>query len=264
MMRQFVHSVFLLSLLSEVRFSRTRDAPMCSRRTPGLGRRRRRKFDVGYRRQTGARSRRCVAAEPHRIRRVFSTLALAFAADPASRWLFPEPESYLQHFPAFARALAGPSLQRRTALATADYGAVALWLAPGDGPDEDAMADLIDEEVRPDKKDDVAAVIEQMGRYHPLEPHWYLPFIGVEPSRQGHGLGGALLRSSLPASMPTDCPPTWSRPTRETARSTSVTASTLSARSGSAAARPSSRCSAPREAEPRRNQPMLILLGVRN
>ena len=138
-----------------------------------------------------------IAAEPHRIRRVFSTLALAFAADPASRWLFPEPESYLQHFPAFARALAGPSLQRRTALATADYGAVALWLAPGDGPDEDAMADLIDEEVRPDKKDDMAAAMEQMGRYHPLEPHWYLPFIGVEPSRQGQGLGGALLRSSL-------------------------------------------------------------------
>jgi GNAT superfamily N-acetyltransferase len=36
-----------------------------------------------------------------------------------------------------------------------------------------------------------------MGRYRPQEPHWYLPFIGVEPSRQGRGLGGALLRSAL-------------------------------------------------------------------
>lgn len=138
-----------------------------------------------------------VTVEPHRARRVFSTLALAFAADPASRWLFPEPESYLQHFPAFARALAGPSLQQRTSLATDGYGGVALWLAPGEGPDEEGMAALIDEEVRPDKKDDVAAVIEEMGRYHPLEPHWYLPFIGVEPAWQGHGLGSALLRSSL-------------------------------------------------------------------
>lgn len=138
-----------------------------------------------------------VAVEPHRARRVISTLALAFAADPPSRWLFPEPESYLQHFPAFARALAGSSLQRRTGLATGDYGAVALWLAPGEGPDEEAMADLIDEEVDPDRKDDLAAVIEEMSRHHPLEPHWYLPFIGVEPSRQGHGLGSILLRNSL-------------------------------------------------------------------
>lgn len=138
-----------------------------------------------------------IAAELHRARRVFSMLALAFAADPPNRYFFPEPESYLQHFPAFARALAGPSLERGTAVATADYGAVALWLAPGDGPDEEAIADLIDEGVRPDRKDDLAAVIEEMGRYHPREPHWYLPFIGVEPFRHGQGLGSALLRTSL-------------------------------------------------------------------
>ena len=29
------------------------------------------------------------------------------------------------------------------------------------------------------------------------EPHWYLAFIGVDPVRQGHGVGAALLRSRL-------------------------------------------------------------------
>ena len=29
------------------------------------------------------------------------------------------------------------------------------------------------------------------------EPHWYLNVIGVDPVRQGHGLGAALLRSRL-------------------------------------------------------------------
>ena len=33
---------------------------------------------------------------------------------------------------------------------------------------------------------------------HPREePHWYLAFIGVDPVRQGYGVGAALLRSWL-------------------------------------------------------------------
>jgi ribosomal protein S18 acetylase RimI-like enzyme len=36
-----------------------------------------------------------------------------------------------------------------------------------------------------------------MGQYHPHEPHWYLPLIGVQPSKQGNGYGSALLRASL-------------------------------------------------------------------
>jgi GNAT superfamily N-acetyltransferase len=32
---------------------------------------------------------------------------------------------------------------------------------------------------------------------HPTEPHYYLPFIGVEPRWQGRGLGGALLAPML-------------------------------------------------------------------
>jgi ribosomal protein S18 acetylase RimI-like enzyme len=36
-----------------------------------------------------------------------------------------------------------------------------------------------------------------MGSFHPTEPHWYLPLIGVDPVRQGHGLGSALLRHGL-------------------------------------------------------------------
>src|SRR5260370_4515182 len=32
------------------------------------------------------------------------------------------------------------------------------------------------------------------GSYHPKEPPWYLPLIGIDPARQGKGLGGALMR----------------------------------------------------------------------
>jgi ribosomal protein S18 acetylase RimI-like enzyme len=36
-----------------------------------------------------------------------------------------------------------------------------------------------------------------MGRYHPREPHWYLPLIGVDPACQGGGCGAALMRHAL-------------------------------------------------------------------
>jgi ribosomal protein S18 acetylase RimI-like enzyme len=36
-----------------------------------------------------------------------------------------------------------------------------------------------------------------MGAFHPSEPHWYLPMIGVNPSEQGRGVGSALLRKGL-------------------------------------------------------------------
>ena len=35
---------------------------------------------------------------------------------------------------------------------------------------------------------------EHMQRLHPRERHWYLFFLGVEPSLQGRGLGGELLK----------------------------------------------------------------------
>lgn len=138
-----------------------------------------------------------MVAEPHCAERVYDALTLAFVNDPANRWMFPEPARYLRHFPAFAQALGGAALSERTAFVDPDYSAVALWLAPGVHSDEDALAKLIEEGVAPEKSADLAVVIDEMTRLHPKEPHWYLPFIGVDPARQGNGLGGALLQPIL-------------------------------------------------------------------
>ena len=43
----------------------------------------------------------------------------------------------------------------------------------------------------------IFAVFEYMGRYHPSEPYWYLPLVGVDPLQQGKGLGSALLQHAL-------------------------------------------------------------------
>jgi ribosomal protein S18 acetylase RimI-like enzyme len=140
-----------------------------------------------------------MVAEAKDADRAIGVLTLAFSDDPANRWLFPEAAQYLQHFPTFARALGGAALQSGTAHVDGDYSAVALWLAPDVGPDEQALTRLIEHAVAPDKRDDMAAVVDQMGRHHPSEPHWYLPFIGVEPMRRNLGLGTALLRKQLAA-----------------------------------------------------------------
>jgi ribosomal protein S18 acetylase RimI-like enzyme len=49
----------------------------------------------------------------------------------------------------------------------------------------------------PQIQGDLAKVFEKMGSYHPSEPHWHLPLIGVDPSLQGNGLGAALLKHGL-------------------------------------------------------------------
>jgi ribosomal protein S18 acetylase RimI-like enzyme len=37
----------------------------------------------------------------------------------------------------------------------------------------------------------------QLSKLHPSEPHWYLGYLGVRGSRQGRGMGGALLDEVL-------------------------------------------------------------------
>jgi len=74
---------------------------------------------------------------------------------------------------------------------------VALWLPPDVYPDEDVLAGLIRRSVSEEKQEEIFAVLEQMSSYHPSEPHWYLPLIGVDPAQQGRGYGSALMEHAL-------------------------------------------------------------------
>jgi len=126
-------------------------------------------------------------------------LTLAFSADPASRWSWPDPQRYLEHFPRFIKAFGGKAFAHGSAHRVGDYAGAALWLPPDVHPDEEALGALMQSTVPERVQKDVFAVIEQMGRHHPHEPHWYLPFIGIDPPRQGKGYGAALLKHGLVA-----------------------------------------------------------------
>jgi ribosomal protein S18 acetylase RimI-like enzyme len=124
-------------------------------------------------------------------------IVLAFSADPAARWTWPDPHQYLIHFPNFVKAFGGKAFSHGSADCIDGFGGAALWLPPDVHPDEDALITLMRLTVSEKLQKDVFAVFEQMGRYHPSEPHWYLPLIGVDPSRQGNGLGSELMRHAL-------------------------------------------------------------------
>jgi len=121
-------------------------------------------------------------------------LTLAFATDPATRWTWPEAKTYLAAFPRFARAFGGAAFVHGSAHRVDGFAGVALWLPPDVHPDEAAIGELMVSTVKESARNDAGRLMEQMVSYHPKEPHWYLPLIGVDPARQGKGLGGALMR----------------------------------------------------------------------
>ena len=78
-----------------------------------------------------------------------------------------------------------------------DASAAAFWLPPGVGVDEEAMGAWIERVPRDEIKGDVMGLAEQMGGYHPEEPHWYLAALGVDIRVQGKGLGSILMKHAL-------------------------------------------------------------------
>jgi GNAT superfamily N-acetyltransferase len=148
--------------------------------------------------------------------RTFGTLTLAFVADRVERWLYPEADDYLASFPVFLEAFGGVAFPRQTVWQTDEFSAVALWLPPDTQANGEAILSVLTQTVHPSKHQDTFAVLEQMDTAHPTFPHWYLPWLGVDPSRQGSGLGGRLLshcldlvdRDRLPAYLETPNPRT--------------------------------------------------------
>jgi ribosomal protein S18 acetylase RimI-like enzyme len=129
--------------------------------------------------------------------RAIKTVVSAFTEDPVERWLYPGDQQYWSYFPEFVTAFGGRSFDVGTAWILDDVSGVAMWLPPENHPDEDAVVEILTISVAPDKHEALFAVLEQMDRLHPTFPHWYLPWLAVDPSSQGSGIGGRLLSQCL-------------------------------------------------------------------
>ena len=128
---------------------------------------------------------------------VIAVITLAFSTDPMARWTFPDPATYLRVWPEVVRAFGANGFAHGAAHLIAEGAAAAMWLPPGVHPDSERLTAVIEEHAPGELRADLGRVFAQMAAYHPSEPCWYLPLIGVDPSCQGRGYGSALLRYAL-------------------------------------------------------------------
>ncbi len=122
---------------------------------------------------------------------------LAFVDDPVLRWIMADGSLYLKNLGAAQFALGGRALEHGTGHCLDDFSAAAFWLPPGVEVDEAAMGAVIERVATEKVRGDLFGIVEQMGQFHPNEPHWYLAVLGVDVHRQGKGLGAMLMKHAL-------------------------------------------------------------------
>lgn len=137
------------------------------------------------------------AVGPDEVRQATAVLTLAFADDPVARFMYPEPEEYLAKFPVLVEAFGSDAFRRGTGRIVEPGHAAALWLPPGLHTDDEALGAVLEQDVPAAVRADVAAMFAEMDVYHPSEPHWYLPLIGVDPALRSRGYGTSLLQEGL-------------------------------------------------------------------
>ncbi len=137
------------------------------------------------------------SASQDEVQHAVGSVVAAFITDPLTRFAWPAPHDYLRAMPLATREFGGASFDHHTAYVSGDYRGAALWLPPGAHPNGAALEQVFRDTAKPEHLDDLLATFEEMDAWHPEEPHWYLPVIGVEPNAQGTGLGGALMRHAL-------------------------------------------------------------------
>ncbi len=131
---------------------------------------------------------------------IVGALTDAFADDPLMRWAFAA-DVRRQRLAALWRFIAAEGyLPRGTSTVVPVADAAALWLAPGEVLG-DEFWQARGEQFASAREGDVerlSAIGEAMSVHHPREQHhWYLLAIGVATTRQGTGLGSALLAHTL-------------------------------------------------------------------
>ena len=134
-------------------------------------------------------------------------LALAFLDDPIYHTLIPDPNDRRRSLDALWTALITTSSRYGMVDTTPDIAGVACWLAPGNA--DLSMWQMIRTglalprammQFPADSRKRFLEMVnrtDRVRRQNMPEPHWYLWALGVEPARQGQGIGGALLAHGM-------------------------------------------------------------------
>jgi len=143
--------------------------------------------------------RKATAAD---VPRLAATMARAFYDDPVvSDWCMPDADHRTERLKrGFQLFLERIYLRHNECYATDDVAGAACWLPPGTwklGGIEQLRLIGRMAAIHARGLPRILQVLAFMERHHPQEPHYYLPFVAVQPAWQGHGIGSALLRPML-------------------------------------------------------------------
>ena len=133
--------------------------------------------------------------------RVALVLAHAFERDPVLSALLPADETVVDRLRRYFELEAEQALLRGGEVwVDDDVQAAAVWRPPGAWVDSTLrqlgrIPGYLSVFGR--RFGAASRLATALGRVHPEAPHWYLPFVGVEPAAAGRGLGTAVLEPVL-------------------------------------------------------------------
>lgn len=135
--------------------------------------------------------------------RVIELFTLAFYGDPTWSWAFPAPDRRMEHHRALWGLFMHSAVPYGSVWMTADGGAAALWIPPGEPeltPEDDARVEPLLRELIGSRAEDVLELLYRFDAHHPRhEPHYYLSLLGTHPDHRGQGKGMRLLAANLAA-----------------------------------------------------------------
>jgi ribosomal protein S18 acetylase RimI-like enzyme len=139
-----------------------------------------------------------VTAVPEDSEQLADVLGRAFQDDPVSASFLPDTQERARRQRGFLKVFLDEAMATGLVHTTPDRDGVALWLTiEPDHPEENHVDQLVRDALG-SYYEGFALLGEQMGASHPQDrAHGYLQFIGVEPERQNHGIGAALIRHRL-------------------------------------------------------------------
>ena len=135
-------------------------------------------------------------AEENDVPAVAEMLALAFAEEPFTRWLFPDEKTRLERERELFTFMARRYISSGLFLTDERSTAAALCQAPG-APSSVRVNELADlaalARICRSRFLPMLGLFRKAAARRPKEPHLYIEIIGVHPSCQGTGKGSALL-----------------------------------------------------------------------
>ena len=140
-------------------------------------------------------------AGPDRIGALADTYARAFIDDPIVRWPLPDtPDVHDRIRQVFASIYLGIA-DDGVIWEAGDADGFAVWIPAGAADDMFESDAAVQRSLAPLTADDGERYRVLWDWIEALVPSdvWYLDAIGVEPARQGHGVGSALIRHGLEA-----------------------------------------------------------------